>query len=148
MIARLDSPRFSGTGALVLLLLAELCLALKSKIEKGFIMDLMAPGTMTSTGKAAADSGLWTKFSNYLGSDSFANFGKGIQGVGAIASIGTNIYGLFQSNKALKMQKKALENAEKQQAIENARYDKREKERDEATQMVMAGADILDTSRV
>ena len=46
------------------------------------------------------------------------------------------------------MKKKALANAEKQQAVENARYDKREKERDEATDMVMSGAGLLDTSRV
>lgn len=109
-------------------------------------MDLMPP--INNAEKAANESGLWTKFSNYLGSDNFANFGKGMQGVGAFASIGTNIYGIFQSNKALKMQKKALTNAEKQQAIENARYDKREKERDEATDMVMSGAGLLDTSRV
>lgn len=109
-------------------------------------MDLMPP--VNNAEKAANESGLWTKFSNYLGSDNFANFGKGMQGVGALASIGTNIYGIFQSNKALKMQKKALANAEKQQAIENARYDKREKERDEATDMVMSGASLLDTSRV
>ncbi|ENO7717796.1 hypothetical protein ACB557_001510 [Campylobacter upsaliensis] len=109
-------------------------------------MDLMPP--VNNAEKAANESGLWTKFSNYLGSDNFANFGKGMQGVGAIASIGTNIYGIFQSNKALKMQKRALANAEKQQAIENARYDKREKERDEATDMVMSGASLLDTSRV
>lgn len=110
-------------------------------------MDLMQPGTMTSVGKTAEQPGLWTKFSNYLGSDNFANFGKGMQGVGAIASIGTNIYGMFQSNKALKMQKEALKNAQKQQAIENERYNKREKERDEATAMVMQGAQLLDTSR-
>ncbi|MBS4235999.1 hypothetical protein CVU5213_07380 [Campylobacter vulpis] len=109
-------------------------------------MDLMPP--VNNAEKAANESGLWTKFSNYLGSDNFANFGKGMQGVGALASIGTNIYGIFQSNKALKMQKRALANAEKQQAIENARYDKREKERDEATDMVMSGARLLDTSRV
>ncbi|EFS9252605.1 hypothetical protein HWS73_001591 [Campylobacter upsaliensis] len=109
-------------------------------------MDLMPP--INNAEKAANESGLWTKFSNYLGSDNFANFGKGMQGVGALASIGTNIYGIFQSNKALKMQKRALANAEKQQAIENARYDKREKERDEATDMVMSGASLLDTSRV
>ncbi|EAH4719701.1 hypothetical protein ACYJA9_001555 [Campylobacter upsaliensis] len=109
-------------------------------------MDLMPP--VNNAEKAANESGLWTKFSNYLGSDNFANFGKGMQGVGALASIGTNIYGIFQSNKALKMQKRALANAEKQQAIENARYDKREKERDEATDMVMSGASLLDTSRV
>ncbi|ELT5783207.1 hypothetical protein ACI4X5_001534 [Campylobacter upsaliensis] len=109
-------------------------------------MDLMSP--INNAEKAANESGLWTKFSNYLGSDNFANFGKGMQGVGALASIGTNIYGIFQSNKALKMQKRALANAEKQQAIENARYDKREKERDEATDMVMSGASLLDTSRV
>lgn len=111
-------------------------------------MDLMQVGTMQGVSKAAETPGLWTKFSNYLGSDSFANFGKGMQGIGALASIGTNIYGIFQSNKALKMQKRALENAEKQQAIENARYDKREKERDEATSMIMSGVDVLDTSRV
>ena len=109
-------------------------------------MDLMPP--VNNAEKAANESGLWTKFSNYLGSDNFANFGKGMQGVGALTSIGTNIYGIFQSNKALKMQKRALANAEKQQAIENARYDKREKERDEATDMVMSGAGLLDTSRV
>ncbi|MBS4269458.1 hypothetical protein [Campylobacter vulpis] len=109
-------------------------------------MDLMPP--VNNAEKAANESGLWTKFSNYLGSDNFANFGKGMQGVGALASIGTNIYGIFQSNKALKVQKRALANAEKQQAIENARYDKREKERDEATDMVMSGARLLDTSRV
>ncbi|EAI5357912.1 hypothetical protein Q6T43_000025 [Campylobacter upsaliensis] len=109
-------------------------------------MDLMPP--VNNAEKAANESGLWTKFSNYLGSENFANFGKGMQGVGALASIGTNIYGIFQSNKALKMQKRALANAEKQQAIENARYDKREKERDEATDMVMSGASLLDTSRV
>lgn len=109
-------------------------------------MDLMPP--VNNAEKAANESGLWTKFSNYLGSDNFANFGKGMQGVGALASIGTNIYGIFQSNKALKMQKRALANAQKQQAIENARYDKREKERDEATDMVMSGASLLDTSRV
>ena len=109
-------------------------------------MDLMPP--VNNAEKAANESGLWTKFSNYLGSDNFANFGKGMQGVGALASIGTNIYGIFQSNKALKMQKRALANAEKQQAIENARYNKREKERDEATDMVMSGASLLDTSRV
>ncbi|EPR3829002.1 hypothetical protein ACU5RK_001285 [Campylobacter upsaliensis] len=109
-------------------------------------MDLMPP--VNNAEKAANESGLWTKFSNYLGSDNFANFGKGMQGVGALASIGTNIYGIFQSNKALKMQKRALANAEKQQSIENARYDKREKERDEATDMVMSGASLLDTSRV
>ncbi|MCR2055430.1 hypothetical protein CHLV4139_07990 [Campylobacter helveticus] len=111
-------------------------------------MDLMPPGSMTNASKAAETPGLWTKFSNYLGSDSFANFGKGMQGVGAIASIGTNIYGIFQSNKALKMQKEALNQARQQQAIENERYNKREKERDEATQMVMQGASLLDTSRV
>ncbi|MDL0114419.1 hypothetical protein NYG88_03865 [Campylobacter felis] len=109
-------------------------------------MDLMPP--INNAEKAANESGLWTKFSNYLGSNNFANFGKGMQGVGALASIGTNIYGIFQSNKALKMQKRALANAEKQQAIENARYNKREKERDEATDMVMSGASLLDTSRV
>ncbi|MDL0110805.1 hypothetical protein NYG92_08635 [Campylobacter felis] len=109
-------------------------------------MDLMPP--INNAEKAANESGLWTKFSNYLGSNNFANFGKGMQGVGALASIGTNIYGIFQSNKALKMQKRALANAEKQQAIENARYNKREKERDEATDMVMRGASLLDTSRV
>ncbi|MDL0102552.1 hypothetical protein [Campylobacter felis] len=109
-------------------------------------MDLMSP--INNAEKAANESGLWTKFSNYLGSNNFANFGKGMQGVGALASIGTNIYGIFQSNKALKMQKRALANAEKQQAIENARYNKREKERDEATDMVMSGASLLDTSRV
>ena len=60
-------------------------------------MDLMPP--INNAEKAANESGLWTKFSNYLGSDNFANFGKGMQGVGAFASIGTNIYGIFQSKK-------------------------------------------------
>lgn len=97
---------------------------------------------------AANTEGLWTKFSNYLGSDSFANFGKGMQGVGAFASLGTNIYGLFQSNKALKMQESAFKSAQRQQEIENARFDKRERERDEATASAGKAAALLDTSRI
>ena len=52
-------------------------------------MDLMPP--VNNAEKAANESGLWTKFSNYLGSDNFANFGKGMQGVGALASIGLSL---------------------------------------------------------
>ena len=71
-------------------------------------MDLMPP--VNNAEKAANESGLWTKFSNYLGSDNFANFGKGMQGVGALTSIGTNIYGIFQS---LKNAKKSLSKCRK-----------------------------------
>lgn len=94
------------------------------------------------------DTNLWAKFNTYLGSENFANFGKGMQGVGAFASLGTNLYGLFQSNKALKMQKAAFENAKRQQNIENARFEKRERERDEATKAAGEAAKLLDTSRI
>lgn len=100
------------------------------------------------TKKQNDDKGLWSKFNDYLGSDQFANFGKGLEGVGAFASIGANLYGLFQSNKALKMQRQALHNAQKQQAIENARYEKRERERDEANAKIAKGAELLNVNRI
>ncbi len=109
-------------------------------------MDFKNPFFKTQT-TPAEEENIWAKFGDYLGGEKFAAFGKSMQGAGALASLGTNLYGLFQSHKALKMQKKAFENAQRQQDIENERYAKREKERDEATALVMEGAGLLDTSR-
>lgn len=77
---------------------------------------------------------------DYFGSDKFKNLGAGLEGIGSIGSIGTSIYGLFQTNKALKLQKQALNEAQKQNAIENERYDKREAERIAANDQIAASA--------
>lgn len=90
-------------------------------------------------GNEGTDSGSNGIFS-FFGSDKFANFGKGLEGIGSIGSIGTSIYGLFQTNKALKLQKQALNEAQKQNAIENERYDKREAERIAANDQIAASA--------
>ncbi|MCH5337111.1 MAG: hypothetical protein J1D99_06835, partial [Campylobacter sp.] len=80
----------------------------------------------SATGAAAESQG---GILDYFGSDKFKNLGAGLEGIGSLGSIGTSIYGLFQTNKALKLQKQALSEAQKQNAIENERYDKREAER-------------------
>lgn len=91
-------------------------------------------GNITNTPNET--TGIWGN----LTSDGFSNFGTGMQGIASIANIGTNIYGLWQTNRALNMQKKALGMAEKQNAIENERWDKREAERVNANAQIAAAA--------
>lgn len=83
----------------------------------------------------------WTKF---FTSEKFKNLGAGLQGLASVASIGTSIYGLFQNNRALKMQRDALNEAKKQNAIENERWDKREAERLASNAVIADSAKLWD----
>lgn len=60
--------------------------------------------------------------------------------LGGLANIGTSIYGIFQANKALKVQKDSLNEAKRQNAIDNARWDKREAERVAANETIANSA--------
>ncbi|ARJ55922.1 hypothetical protein [Campylobacter cuniculorum] len=72
--------------------------------------------------------------------DDLGGIGKSLEGLGSLASIGTGIYGMFLQNKALNLQKKALNQAQAQQNIENERWNKRENERVNANAQISQSA--------
>lgn len=83
-------------------------------------------------GQGVSGSGIF----DYFGSSNFKNLGAGLEGISSVFNIGTGIYGLWQTNKALNLQKDALNEAKKQNSIENDRFNKRETERIEANKII------------
>ena len=56
-----------------------------------------------------------TGLMDYFGSDSFSNFGKGL---GAIGSLGTGLYGMYQGNKMLDLYGEQMDMANEQWGLQ------------------------------